>query len=237
MAKVYLPISNRLGNTLTTISTFSTRIPVFLRLIVGLFSCFTAFCIIATGYGRVASSTDPITRIGLERCARTFCFRNALPGLTSWSSAKASFALLKHKQILEHQIYVPIGLNGGAALYPSADDRTVTLVYIAVPSDIPVKIGDIVNRFGTPCALTLPLNLEDPTLTLYYPRMRVIAGLSGNYLKISTPVEYIALGDPAELFNMPSDLCRDYDLKHRLPTDTTRTWQGFMSVSSYLGKE
>jgi hypothetical protein len=240
MAKFYLPMSNRLGNTLTTISiltTSSTRIPIFLRLIVGLFSCFTAFCVIAIGYGHVASSTDPITRIGLERCARTFCFRNALPGLTSWSSAKASFALLKNKQMSEHQIYIPIGLNGGAALYHSADGRTVTLVYIAVPSDIPVKVGGIVNRFGPPCALTLPLYLEDPTLTLYYPRMRVIARLSGNHLEISTPVEYIALGDPAELFNMPSDLCRDFDLKHRLPTDTTRTWQGFMFVSSYLGKE
>lgn len=240
MGKVYLPMSNRLGNTLSTISAlihFNTRIPVFLRLVIGLILSFTAFCAIAVGYGRVASITDPITRIGLERCARTFCFRSTLPGLTAWANAKANFALVKHKQMVERQIYVPIGANGGAALYPSTDDRRVTLVYIALPSNIPVKVGDIVNRFGPPCALTLPRNLENPTLTLYYLRMRVIARLSGSYLDTSTPVEYIALGDPAELFNSPSDLCRESDQTHPLPPDTTRSWRGFKSVSSYLGNK
>jgi hypothetical protein len=254
MARLYPTVTHRLGSAVTAISrqlarthaqirlvlgsssTFSAKVPVFPRLVIGLISSLAVFCIMAIVYGRVGSIPDPITRIGLGRCGIVACFRGAIPGWTDWSKVKVDLGLVKHNQMFEHQIFVPLGSDGGAALYPSMDGRTVGLIYIAVPSDISLMVGDIVNQFGPPCVLTVPIRPDYLTLTLYYPRLIITTKISKNYLAIYTPVAYIALNDSTELLNMPIDSCQAFILEHSLPPRITHPWHGFVSIRHYLGE-
>lgn len=214
---------------------FSAKFPLLLGATVGLMSCLVTLCTVAIAYGHLRSTPDTSRRLALHHCGALPCFRGITPGLTSWPGATATAALVGNTQLFQHQIFFQLGSDGGAALYPSVDGLTVGMIYFAVPTDIPLTVGDIVNEYGPPCVL--PVNPDDQILTLYYPRLTVITQISHRRLTVGTPAKYIDFSDPADLSQIAEDPCGEVPIKHILPQGITRPWRGFASVSQYLAEE
>lgn len=254
MTRLFLTMTDRLGIAVTATGPrakatvqhvplpaasipFKAKFPhLLLRPVIGLLSCLVILSIGATVYGHLQATPNSSTRIGLDRCGIAFCFRGVMPGRTDWSRAQATLALMKNNQVFDHQMFVPIGSDGGAAVYPSADSLTVGLIWITFPSETPLTIGEIVDQYGPPCVLTLPLNRNDPTLILYYPFLTVFAWISQGRFTIDTPAKHIVLSAPTNFSQISEDPCREVALAYVLPPDITRPWRGFASVGNYLAR-
>src|SRR5262249_52788301 len=112
---------------------------LLIRWTLGLNFCLALLLCTATASGHMRSTpdSDSATSIGLTRCGAVPCFKGAIPDRTTWANAKTTFTLVRNTKLFEHQVYVHLGSDGGAAVYPSLDGLSVGQIYILIPTNLP----------------------------------------------------------------------------------------------------
>src|SRR5258706_7902340 len=156
-----------------------------------------ALCAHAITYGHFSSRSNPISFFGLGNCADAACFKAMTPGLTSWADAQKMLATLDNTLLFDNQILAPIGSDGEAHLYESMGGTRVGQIYIAVPSETFLSVGEIVAEYGVPCGISIQTYPVSNFVTLHYPLLYVRTQNAGSRLTVDIPIQMIVFRDPA----------------------------------------
>jgi hypothetical protein len=214
---------------------FGLKTRFLARLFIGSVAGLAALCVAALAYGHFRPGPDVSATLGLDRCDNKPCFRGMIPGQTDWSIAQVVLALLGNSQIFKEYIFVRIGSDGSALLYPSRDGVTVGSIFIDVPTATRLSLGEIIQHYGPPCGLNIP---KDPavnnSLVLDYPQVSFSAQVPTHQPTIDTPVRHIVFSDPADLVRWALNLCQEDDAAQEGSPAVFRPWRGFASVRTYL---
>lgn len=192
--------------------------------------CLLMFTFIASAvmYGRAYGAPLPpaqLQTVGLDECNGKLCLFQITPGVTTWSDGKQLFAANTlrdegdhfHSQLNGLAIRVEMDSTG------SQIDRIDVQGLGSNPSSSPLRLIQIIDRFGIPCYVVsvMPGNRG---LVLAYPSFQVSVLADQNHVTLNSPVSGITLVGDSNL-----------DTQNRLCDRSLggSPWRGFASLPLY----
>lgn len=165
---------------------------------------------------------NPAVVFGFSRCGDAACFRGLIPGLTSWTEARAAFG-----NRLVHSFDVP---DGEIRIYESAAGF-LGRVRIQLPADGSLLIGHVIGLYGAPCGVTIYPQARK--FRLRYPTARFVTPTNQFALDPHTSVVFVEFGDPAAMEQMGAQSCLAEQRSPEIGA-VDREWHGFASLRHYL---
>lgn len=198
----------------------------WLRWIAGLGVVMLLLNCLAVGYARFQRSSNAAAAIGFGWCDGVPCYKNLVPGKTSWAATAGRNMDARDGQ---SSPYPPV-------LSPSTDGMWLDTISILFPPDSPVAVGDIVQLYGAPCRVDLSISGNWSSIMLRYPHLDALVSTNQRYLSPDTPVDQISLSGAGDnLVDPSSNPCR-LDVLNTIEASGSarRPWHGFMSIHHYL---
>ena len=182
----------------------------------------------------------------VEVCGAQLCAFGIVPGVTSWTEARAILGNTANRKLLpvaDNNAYNIAGRvdRTGFFLFGQATNQSgqsvPTHFELLVPSSPGLTAGALVARFGAPCLVILQYALDVPNLILYYPFGSATLGTFSTMNGVATTERpSLNLDDPVSLQNYDLDIfsglatCADFN-KLNLPGKLV--WGGFRSLRIY----
>ncbi len=177
--------------------------------------------------GRALGRADDPRALHFDLCAQRPCVLGMTPGSTTWGEAAALLARFPIDAFDDKRVYT---LLPGVSVetYISVNAQTVGRVYLSFPSQAPLSAGWVIQRYGTPCGVSIYTSGD--LVTLRYPLLLANVRIGDGQLTMDAPVSAIRFSDPAFDFESQPDPCVD-NITSRQMLNTH--WQGFTPVALY----
>lgn len=188
-------------------------------------------CAAAIVYGRVYAAPDDARVDGFRRCDGIPCLMGVTPGVTRWDEAHMLLASAQVINLSDKRIMFAIDGESSAEIYPSVDGVNVGRMYVHFSQEKPLAAGWLVQRYGTPCGVSIYYNFRQRSITLRYPFMLANILMTDDHLDSRAPVTNIQFADPAFKSETQPNPCID-----NITSGGTanRSWQGFTTLREYL---
>jgi hypothetical protein len=181
-------------------------------------------CMGVIAYSSTYPATDGISQLGLMRCGELPCFRGIEPGRTSWADAVAAF---------NGQSSIRIdGFAGNFVLFPSKNGASLGAIFIRLPLDQLITIGELIAFYGTPSCVHI--FRQSHTLILHYPSLHVLTQFVDHRISASTSIKFILIGEPVTLLDQHQTQCDPTRFDSNQGQVSRRAWRGFASARSYF---
>ncbi len=207
----------------------------FFRLMVLIIAALAMSISVALLIGITRSVQDPVLSFGLAHCMDDLpCFRGVTPGRTAWSEGQAAFASLGDIEVSSPLTTIMRGPYGYIVYSRSLGQTTVGAIFIDVPLERQLSLGDFIEEYGPPCEIGIKTYRAYYSFTLYYPLLYVDTQIMDR-LTINASVRHVGFYDPARLSGLAKAPCLHED---RFTTYYDRPswygpWAGFASISHY----
>jgi hypothetical protein len=164
-----------------------------------------------TGIARLISILrsiqNPVLSFGLARCVDDLpCFRGVTPGRTVWTEAQAAFASLGDTEVSSPMTTIMTGAYGYIVYSRSVNHTAVGAIFIDVPLETQLPLGEFIEEFGPPCDIGIKTYSQYYSFTLYYPLLYADMQIA-NGLTMNTSVRHVGFYDPISLSSLAKDSC------------------------------
>jgi hypothetical protein len=193
-------------------------------------------------YGGIHPVVNGASALGLGRCDDRPCFREVVPGRTSWEDTLAalgghpdipgrllspeklqlpSFGQLAPAYTIQGNIFF-----SEIVLYPSEDGKRLAAIYMRRPFGRTITVADILALYDVPACVDY---YQRGMLLLHYTAMHVSTRARNNRFSPGAPVDAIVLGD------MRDDAPDPCSARHASEDDSAlpRAWEGFAFFRVY----
>jgi hypothetical protein len=210
----------------------------FCRLTLVIIAVLTAPAGVARLIGVARPVQDPVLSFGLAHCVDGLpCFRDVTPGRTSWSEAQAAFASLGDTEISSPMTFTMRGPYGHVVYSRSLDQTAVGVIFIDVPVETRLPLGEFIEEYGPPCEIGIKTYRAYYSFTLYYPQLYAELQTADG-LTMNASLRQIGFYDPASLSGLMKDTCPHEDplMAYFDRPSFYSPWKGFASISHYLAR-
>lgn len=183
----------------------------------------TASIAVGRRWGKAQDNRVAMLRV----CDGAPCVMDVIPGVTRWQEVEARLDSGRGDDLDARIISLRLQPNALLELYPSVNDTSVGRIYLLL-LDEPLPAGWIIQRFGVPCGISLYQAADQATLR--YPNLLANVQLTGERLRLNSPVTSIRFADPHFVFTAQPDPCVDNITSRQMMNSV---WMGFTTVRYY----
>jgi hypothetical protein len=203
---------------------------------VGLISA--VLLIVAVGVvviARLDRASDRLLALGFDLCDGEPCWRGIKPGMP-WNKAieMSAYAKLYAQGPNLEQEHAGSSVIVSATIDMASVDRIV-LAARSLPYLLPITVGEIVAKYGSPCRVEESYDSNGPVLRLMYPAITAVVPFNPSFRR---GVTYVEADTPLTFFYLrKSDQVQCSDDAAANPEGWYGVWHGFATNDVYHGRD